>query len=279
MDGTKLSKKIELQLQSEVLTLKSTQKLTPGLATLQVGKDPASSVYVRRKHEACKRVGIQSYQIELPESVSQEELLNQIEQLNRDDKVHGILVQLPLPKQLDSKIVLQSISPQKDVDGFHYINIGRMVADGSGLVPCTPQGVMALLDEYHIDCAGKHAVVVGRSQIVGKPVSQLLLARHSTVTIAHSKTQNLAALCKTADILVAACGQPELVKADWVKPGATVIDVGIHRTAEGKLVGDVLFNEVSKVAGAISPVPGGVGPLTIAMLLKNTLKAAKESHG
>jgi len=278
LDGSTLAKKLEKQIQQDVASFAEKSGVTPGLATVQVGNNPASSVYVGKKHQACKKVGIRSERVELDEDVSQEALLGHVLRLNLDPAIHGILVQLPLPKHLDASMIIQSIDPAKDVDGFHLENVGRLYVDGSGLVPCTPQGVMALLGEYDVPIAGKRAVVVGRSLIVGKPVAQLLLSQNATVTIAHSKSENIRALCKEAQILVVAAGQPEMVRHDWVAPGACVVDVGIHRNSSGKIVGDVNFDEVSQIAGFLSPVPGGVGPLTISMLMQNTLKAARGIH-
>lgn len=253
----------------------------PGLAVVIVGNDPASQVYVANKSRTAKECGFHSEQHNLPEETSQADLLALVERLNRDPAIHGILVQLPLPKQIDAGAVIQAIAPEKDVDGFSYVNVGKLGAGdlATALVPCTPAGSMILLERVAgKDLSGSNAVVVGRSNIVGKPMANLLLAANATVTIAHSRTKNLAALCRTADILVAAVGRPQMIKADWVKPGAVVIDVGINRVpaaAEGKtrLVGDVDYDAASAVAGAITPVPGGVGPMTIAMLMANTITA------
>lgn len=261
----------------------------PGLAVIILGDDPASLVYVGAKAKAAEWCGFLSKKYELPETASDEEVLALVEELNRDESVHGILIQLPLPPQIDSQRVIQSISPSKDVDGFHFSNIGKLTAGRTedALVPCTPLGCMHMIEEVHgQDLAGLCAVVVGRSNIVGKPMASLLLAANATVTIAHSRTPDLPRICAQADILVAAVGSPGLIKADWVKPGATVIDVGINRISapelgDGKtrLVGDVDFESVLITAGAISPVPGGVGPMTIAMLMKNTLRAASLLSG
>ncbi len=253
---------------------------TPGLAVVIVGSDPASQVYVRSKGKMAKEVGFNSFTHELPETTSQDELLALVEQLNNDDAVHGILVQLPLPKHIDEQRVINAISPDKDVDGFHIKNVGKLVIGEEGFVPCTPLGCWLMLKEHVADLSGMNAVVVGRSNIVGKPMALLLLAESCTVTIAHSRTRDLPALCRTADILVAAVGRPEMIKADWIKPGAIVIDVGINRIdaedgGRGRLVGDVDFAAAEAVAGAITPVPGGVGPMTIACLLRNTLQAAR----
>ena len=251
----------------------------PGLVVVRVGEDPASGVYVRNKDRAAREAGFASRTVHLPADTTQAALLDTIAGLNVEDAVDGILVQLPLPGHIAAQAAINAVSPAKDVDGFHPINAGRLAsgqiglaASGGGLVPCTPRGVMHLL--AGVALAGARALVLGRSQIVGRPMAQLLLAADCTVTIAHSRTRDLAAECARADILVAAVGRPEMVRADWVKPGATVIDVGINRLADGRLVGDVAFDEVSAVAGAITPVPGGVGPMTIACLLENTLDAA-----
>lgn len=249
--------------------------VTPHLAVVLVGEDPASQVYVRNKENGCMRAGIRSTVIRLEESCAQETLEETVKRLNADESVHGILVQLPLPRHLDEASVLRLIDPDKDVDGFHAMNSGRLMNGEPGFVPCTPLGVMELLRHYGIDPAGKRAVVIGRSNIVGKPMAMLLLAANATVTICHSRTQNLAEITRQADILVAAVGHANFVTADMVKPGAAVIDVGINRV-DGGLVGDVDFDAVSQVAGYITPVPGGVGQMTIAMLLANTLDAAQK---
>lgn len=251
------------------------QGVTPHLAVVLVGEDPASQVYVRNKENGCKKAGIRSTVIRLEESCTQEALEETVRRLNADESVDGILVQLPLPRHLDEASVLRLIDPDKDVDGFHAMNSGRLMNGQPGFVPCTPLGVMELLRHYGIDPAGKRAVVIGRSNIVGKPMAMLLLAANATVTICHSRTQNLAEITRQADILVAAVGRANFVTADMVKPGAAVIDVGINRV-DGKLVGDVDFDAVSQVAGYITPVPGGVGQMTIAMLLANTLEAAQK---
>ncbi|MEM7084130.1 MAG: bifunctional methylenetetrahydrofolate dehydrogenase/methenyltetrahydrofolate cyclohydrolase FolD [Pseudomonadota bacterium] len=253
---------------------------TPGLAVVIVGSDPASQVYVRSKGKMAKEVGFNSFTHELAEDTSQDALLSLIDQLNNDASVHGILVQLPLPKHLDEQLVINTISPDKDVDGFHINNVGKLVIGDDGFVPCTPLGCWLMVKDHVPDLSGMNAVVVGRSNIVGKPMASLLLAESCTVTIAHSRTRDLPALCRTADILVAAVGRPEMIKADWIKPGAIVIDVGINRIeaqdgGKGRLVGDVDFDAAEAVAGAITPVPGGVGPMTIACLLRNTLQAAR----
>lgn len=246
----------------------------PGLAVVLVGVDPASAVYVRSKGKACREVGIASFEHRLPADTTQARLLSLVHQLNVDPDVDGILVQLPLPCHIDSNAVIASIDPDKDVDGFHPVNAGRLASGLDGFVPCTPLGCLMLLQATRGDLSGLEAVVVGRSNIVGKPMAQLLLGANATVTIAHSRSRDLSALCQRADILVAAVGRPEMIKGHWVKPGATVIDVGINRV-NGKLVGDVAFDEVALHAGAITPVPGGVGPMTIACLLANTLTSAE----
>jgi methylenetetrahydrofolate dehydrogenase (NADP+)/methenyltetrahydrofolate cyclohydrolase len=247
----------------------------PGLAVVLVGSDPASQVYVRNKARTTMQVGMRSFEFLLPAETPEQELLALIAGLNADEHVHGILVQLPLPAQLNTAAVIAAIDPEKDVDGLHVINTGRLAAGLPGLVPCTPLGCVLLLRDALGEMAGLNAVVVGRSNLVGKPVAQLLLQENCTVTIAHSRSGNLAEICRDADILVAAVGRPEMVRGDWIKPGATVIDVGINRIAEKKIVGDVAFNEALGIAGQITPVPGGVGPMTIACLLQNTLTAAK----
>ena len=247
----------------------------PGLAVILVGDDPASHVYVGNKIKACKEAGIESIERKLPADATQDQVRQTIKELNADPKVNGILLQLPTPDHLDSDELIQLIDPRKDVDGLTLPNIGKLVAGLDGLVPCTPQGSLLLIKSVKKDLAGLHAVVIGRSLLFGKPMAQLLLAENCTVTQAHSKTKNLAEVCKQADILVAAVGRAKMVKGDWIKPGAIVIDVGINRMDDGKLCGDVDYAEASKVAGAITPVPGGVGPMTIACLLQNTLKAAK----
>jgi methylenetetrahydrofolate dehydrogenase (NADP+)/methenyltetrahydrofolate cyclohydrolase len=247
----------------------------PGLAVVLVGSDPASQVYVRNKARTTMQVGMRSFEFLLPAETPEQELLALIAGLNADEHVHGILVQLPLPAQLNTAAVIAAIDPEKDVDGLHVINAGRLAAGLPGLVPCTPLGCVLLLRDALGEMAGLNAVVVGRSNLVGKPVAQLLLQENCTVTIAHSRSGNLAEICRDADILVAAVGRPEMVRGDWIKPGATVIDVGINRIAEKKIVGDVAFNEALGIAGQITPVPGGVGPMTIACLLQNTLTAAK----
>jgi methylenetetrahydrofolate dehydrogenase (NADP+)/methenyltetrahydrofolate cyclohydrolase len=245
----------------------------PGLAVVLVGEDPASQIYVRNKGIACETVGMHSKTIRLPQSASQDEVIAAVDELNADDSIHGILVQLPLPGHLDEAAVLARILPQKDVDGFHISNAGKLFSGQAGVVPCTPKGIIHMLKQGGVDLAGKDAVVIGRSNIVGKPAAMLLLNENCTVTICHSRTQNLKEHCRRADILVAAIGKPRFVTADMVKPGAAVVDVGINRV-DGKVVGDVDYEAVSEVAGYITPVPGGVGKLTISMLIENTLEAA-----
>jgi len=281
IDGKALAQELRDSLAVEVAQLREERGITPGLTVILVGEDPASQVYVRNKVRQTKEVGMISNEIRMPADSSQQALLDELDKLNNDPAVHGILVQLPLPKHIDEALIIDTILPEKDVDGFHPMNSGRLCnGDDAALVPCTPQGCVLLAKKHLGDnLSGKHAVVIGRSNIVGKPVSLLLLQESCTVTIAHSRTKDLPALCATADILVAAVGRPQMVKADWVKPGATVIDVGINRIdtedGKGRLVGDVDFADVEPVAEAITPVPGGVGPMTIACLLKNTVEAAR----
>ena len=278
IDGKAFAAELRKKVEAKVATLKSKHGFTPGLAVVLVGNDPASEVYVRNKNKQTAEAGMNSYEFKLPESTSQESLLAKVHELNADDKVDGILVQLPLPKHIDENAVLAAIDPDKDVDGFHVINAGRLATGQAGLVPCTPLGCSLLLKDRLGDLSGKHAVVIGRSNIVGKPMAALLLRENCTVTIAHSRTKNLPEEVKRADIVVAAVGKAEMVKGDWIKPGAIVIDVGINRTSlpdgKTKLVGDVEFETAAKIAGAITPVPGGVGPMTIACLLGNTVTAA-----
>ena len=252
--------------------------MNPGLAVVIVGEDPASEVYVRMKHKACDETGIRSFKHVLPDDTSQDVLLGLVEELNEDDEVHGILVQLPLPDHIDEDAIIETISPAKDVDGFHPENVGRMLIGKETFLPCTPHGCMVLLEEMGVDLKGKEAVVVGRSNIVGKPVAIMLLEKHATVTICHSRTADLAEVVGRADVLVVAVGRPEMVKGDWIKPGAVVIDVGVNRTDDG-LVGDVEFGPAAERAAAITPVPGGVGPMTIAMLLENTVESATRHAG
>lgn len=274
IDGKRIAQGIRSGLAQKILELLAEGKARPGLAVVLVGDNPASRLYVSMKQKACQEVGIYSEEHRLPADTTQDKLLALVDELNHDPKIHGILVQLPLPDHLDEEAVIMRISPDKDVDGFHPINVGRLCIGTKAYVPCTPAGIMRMLDEINFDPAGKKAVVIGRSNIVGKPAAQLLLQRNATVTICHSRTKDLIAECRQADILVAAVGQPEMVKADWVKPGAVVIDVGINRRGK-KTVGDVDFENVKEVAGWITPVPGGVGPMTIAMLLTNTVSAVQ----
>ena len=279
IDGKAFAAKVRAQVAAHVARLKEEHGLTPGLAVVLVGEDPASKVYVSSKGKQTVEVGMNSYEHKLPADTSEAELLALIAKLNADPAVHGILVQLPLPGHLNSDLVINSIDPAKDVDGFHISNVGLLGTGQKSMVPCTPLGCLMMLRDHHGSLSGMNAVVVGRSNIVGKPMAQLLLGDSCTVTIAHSRTKDLAAVCRSADILVAAVGRPEMIPGDWVKPGATVIDVGINRLPDGKLTGDVDFAEAVKVAGAITPVPGGVGPMTIACLLKNTLTAFHARRG
>jgi methylenetetrahydrofolate dehydrogenase (NADP+)/methenyltetrahydrofolate cyclohydrolase len=274
IDGKKISQEIKDELKETVASLKS-QGIEGALAVIQVGADPASSVYVRNKKRACEYIGIRSESYELPEETSEAELLALIEKLNKDPKINGILCQLPVPDHMDEKKILRTIAPEKDVDGFHTQNVGALVVGEQGFVSCTPAGVIQLLKRSGIELAGKNCVVIGRSNIVGKPMALLMLRENATVTIAHSKTQDLPNICRQADILIVAVGRPKMITADYVKPGAVVIDVGIHRQEDGKLCGDVDYAQVEPIAGAITPVPGGVGPMTIAMLMNNCVEAMK----
>lgn len=274
LDGKELSKKRKSELKQEVLRLKDIYNKVPKLAIIMVGNNPASQIYVRNKIKACAFCNIESELIHLEETVTMEELLNIIDKLNNDESVNGIIAQLPLPSHLNEQIVIDSISPNKDVDGFSLVNKGKLFCGIPSFTPATPQGIMTMLEEYNIDPKGKSAVVIGRSNIVGKPMAQLLLNKHATVTICHSRTTNLSEVTKQADILVVAIGKANFVTKDMVKPGATVIDVGINRIND-KLYGDVDFEQVKDVAGYISPVPGGVGPMTITTLLEHTVKAFK----
>ena len=276
IDGKKVSGEIRNRLADEIQELKKKTGKTPGLATVLVGDDPASAVYVRNKNKICGELGFHSFEQKLSADTSEEKLLQLVGELNSNKDVHGILVQLPLPDQIDSEKILQAIDPKKDVDGFHPVNVGKLVVGNALLTPCTPTGIIALLDRYDIEISGKHAVIIGRSNIVGKPVSMLLLHRNATITICHSRTQNLEEVTRSADILVAAVGRANFVTDEMVSEGTVVIDVGINRV-DGKLTGDVDFEPVSKKASHITPVPGGVGPMTIALLMENTLKAFKES--
>ena len=273
IDGKAIAAKVRQKIGETVATLKQ-NGVTPGLAVVLVGDDPASRVYVGMKKKMCVELGMYSADHELPANTSEQELLALIDQLNNDPRVHGILVQLPLPDHIDSDKVLEAISPDKDADGFHPYNVGRLAIGKPTFQPCTPYGVMVMLDEIGYDLKGKDVVVVGRSNIVGKPVALMCLSRHATVTICHSRTKDLAEVVRRADVVIAAVGKPEMVKGDWIKPGAVVIDVGINRVGEKKLVGDVEYAAAAERASAITPVPGGVGPMTIAMLLQNTLESA-----
>ena len=289
IDGKSFAERLRERVASAAARLEADHGVKPGLAVVIVGEDPASQIYVRNKGEQTVAAGMRSDTRRLAETTTQDELLGLIARLNADRGIHGVLVQMPLPAHIDSAAVLDAIDPDKDVDGFHVVNVGRLAVGLPGLVPCTPQGSILLLKDALGDLSGLHAVVVGRSNIVGKPMAQLLLAENCTVTIAHSRTRDLAAVCRQADILVAAVGRPEMIRGDWIKPGATVIDVGINRVpssdparaAEGRtrVVGDVAFKEAEAVAGAITPVPGGVGPMTIACLLANTYVAACRAAG
>jgi methylenetetrahydrofolate dehydrogenase (NADP+)/methenyltetrahydrofolate cyclohydrolase len=281
LDGKTLAQKIQRALKTEIEALAPKIGRSPGLAVLMVGDNPASAVYVRNKEKACEKIGMRSFGKHFPALTTQEELTAVIQELNADPNVDGILVQLPLPKHLDSVALLHTISPEKDADGLHPVNLGHLVRGETGLRSCTPAGVMALLAEYEIEVAGKNAIVIGRSILVGKPLALMLLEKNATVTIAHSRTQNLAELTRQADIVVGAVGQPEMITADMVKPGAIVIDVGINRVVDeagkARLVGDVDFAGVAPISSYITPVPGGIGPMTVAILLQNTVLSYK-SH-
>ncbi|MEZ5815008.1 MAG: bifunctional methylenetetrahydrofolate dehydrogenase/methenyltetrahydrofolate cyclohydrolase FolD [Alphaproteobacteria bacterium] len=274
IDGKAIATSLREELAAEVAQM----DVTPGLAVILVGDDPASQVYVRNKIKACEKAGIKSFESRLPKQASESEIIAEIEAFNDNQQVHGILVQLPLPYPLDGDALIQHIAPEKDVDGLSFINQGKLIAgDDTGLVPCTPQGALRLIQSVEEDLSGKNAVVIGRSLLFGKPMAQLLLAENCTVTTAHSRTRDLEDVCKRADILVAAVGRAKMVKGSWIKQGAIVIDVGINRMDDGTLCGDVDYEAALGVAGAITPVPGGVGPMTIACLLKNTVSAAKRS--
>ena len=274
IDGKSRAAALRHEIAAGIAALKASRNITPGLAVVLVGEDPASQVYVRNKRAACSEVGMNSFEHLKPSSITQQDLIAVVNNLNHDPAIHGILVQLPLPKHIDANAVIDAIHPSKDVDGFHVVNAGKLMVWQKGFIPCTPLGCLLLLKEHIGDLSGKHAVIVGRSNIVGKPMAQLLLHENCTVTICHSRTVDLATETKRADILVAAIGQPNFIKGRWIKEGAVVIDVGINRNVDGKLVGDVDFTAASEIASAITPVPGGVGPMTIACLLKNTLQAA-----
>ena len=278
IDGKELAKKVRLELKDEVEKLKKDDNIHPKLAVIMVGSDPASQIYVRNKSKACDEIGIEFEEFLLDENTTQKELLDLIDRLNENEKVNGILLQSPIPKNLDINEAFRRISPEKDVDGFNPVNVGKLTLGQKGFISCTPFGVIKMLEEYNIDIEGKNAVVLGRSNIVGKPMSQCLLNKNATVTICHSKTKNINDITKNADIIVAAIGKKEFVKGDMVKEGVVVIDVGINRGEDGKLKGDVDFDEVSKKASYITPVPGGVGPMTIAMLMTNVVKAAKDQN-
>lgn len=282
LDGKEFAARVRAKVADHVTLLKEKHSVTPGLAVVLVGEDPASQVYVRSKGKLTVEVGMASFEHKLDADTSEADLLALIARLNADPEVHGILVQLPLPSHLDSDLVINSIDPSKDVDGFHISNVGLLGTGQKSMVPCTPLGCLMLLRDHHGSLSGLNAVVVGRSNIVGKPMAQVLLGDSCTVTIAHSRSKDLPAICQGADILVAAVGRPEMVPGDWIKPGATVIDVGINRIerdGKTKLVGDVHFDSAAQVAGAITPVPGGVGPMTIACLLANTVTATCRAHG
>ncbi len=282
IDGKAFAAKIRAEVAQECAAFRAQTGVQPGLAVVLVGNDAASEVYVRNKGIQAKEAGFNSLEYRLPAETTQSELLAQVAALNADPQVHGILVQLPLPAHLDADAVLNAIAPDKDVDGFHPVNVGRLWTGNPVSIPCTPLGCALILKDRLGDLSGKRAIVIGRSNIVGKPMAALLLAANATVTIAHSRTADLAARCREADIVIAAVGKPELVRGDWLKAGATVLDVGINRIAEGektRLVGDVHFASAAAVAGAITPVPGGIGPMTIACLLRNTLACAKALHG
>ncbi len=278
INGKEISAKVKAEVKSEILSLKE-KGIQAGLAVVIVGNNPASRVYVNSKKKACEEVGINSYEYALPEETTQDELIKLVEELNADEKVDGILVQLPLPEHIDENAIINAISPQKDVDAFHPFNVGKIMIGEYNFLPCTPAGVMELIKSAGIELSGKDCVVIGRSNIVGKPMAMLLLHENATVTICHSKTRDLKGICSKADVIVAAVGRANFVTADMVKDGAVVIDVGINRLSDGKLCGDVDFENVKEKAGYITPVPGGVGPMTIAMLMKNTLTSAKLKAG
>ncbi|MGG0238517.1 bifunctional methylenetetrahydrofolate dehydrogenase/methenyltetrahydrofolate cyclohydrolase FolD [Bacillus rhizoplanae] len=274
--GNEVAEKKRAQLKEKVAELKE-QGIVPGLAVILVGDDPASHSYVKGKEKGCEQVGIYSELITFPDTITQDRLLAEIDRLNNDDRIHGILVQLPLPNHIEEKAIIEKISPEKDVDGFHPISIGRMMTGQDTFLPCTPHGILELVKETNLDITGKHVVVIGRSNIVGKPVGQLFLNENATVTYCHSKTANIKELTKLADILIVAVGRAKMVTADYVKEGAVVIDVGVNRLDTGKLCGDVDFDDVLNVAGYITPVPKGVGPMTITMLLENTVLSAERA--
>ena len=277
IDGKKIAETLRQKLKKEIIEIKSSFKSVPGLTVILIGEDPASKIYVKNKEKFSKEIGINSEVIKYPENIEEKEVLSKIIELNKNKKVSGILVQLPLPKHINKQKVIETILPEKDVDGFHPINVGNLSSGYESKIPCTPLGCFILLKEVEKNLSGKHAVVIGRSNLNGKPMSQLLLKENCTVTITHSKTKDLKSQCNKADIIIAAVGKPKLVKGDWVKKNAIVIDVGINKTTDG-IVGDVDFNEVSKIAKAITPVPGGVGPMTIACLLRNTVECFKRAN-
>ena len=275
INGKAVSENLRSDIRRSVEEFVSKTNVHPSLAVIVVGNDPASAIYVRNKHKACLDVGIESYQIEYPEGISEEELLRKIDELNNDKRISGILVQLPLPENISEQRVIERIAPIKDVDAFHPVNVGKITIGNYDFLPCTPAGIIALMDHYGIDATGKRCVVIGRSNIVGKPMALLMTERNATVTLCHSKTRDLESICREADIIIVAIGRAEFLKGHMVKDGAVVIDVGINRLDNGRLVGDVAFDEVSAKASMITPVPGGVGPMTITTLLKNTLLAAQ----
>lgn len=277
MDGKVLAQKMQSELTIKVQQLKQEKGIVPGLVVILVGDNPASQVYVRNKERAALAAGFKSETVRLSESICQEELIAIIERYNEDDTIHGILVQLPLPNHINDKKIILAIDPKKDVDGFHPMNTGHLWSGRPLMVPCTPAGIVEMLREYEVDLEGKHAVIIGRSNIVGKPMAQLLLDKNATVTLTHSRTRHLEDVCRHADVLIVAIGQGHFVTKDFVKEGAVVIDVGMNRDDNGKLIGDVAFDEVSQVASKITPVPGGVGPMTITMLLEQTYQAALRS--
>jgi methylenetetrahydrofolate dehydrogenase (NADP+)/methenyltetrahydrofolate cyclohydrolase len=277
IDGKKIAQEIRSEVKAAVVRLKEETGIAPGLAVVLVGDDPASKIYLRHKENACKEAGFLSQEFKLPRDTREDELLTIIHRLNHDESIHGILVQLPIPRQINTATIIEAIDPHKDIDGFHPFNLGRIFTGNPYHMACTPKGILEILDYYSITIEGKEAVIVGRSNIVGKPLALMLLNRHATITVCHTRTRELPEVTKRADILIAAAGRPEMIGVDMVKDGAVVIDVGVNRFDDGRLVGDVAFSEVLKKASYITPVPGGVGPMTIAMLLVNTLKAASYS--
>ncbi|MGT2948803.1 bifunctional methylenetetrahydrofolate dehydrogenase/methenyltetrahydrofolate cyclohydrolase [Streptococcus devriesei] len=279
IDGKALAQQMQTQLAEKVARMQEKYNLVPGLAVILVGDDPASQVYVRNKERAAKKAGFKSETVRLSDAISEEELIDVIDNYNQDSSIHGILVQLPLPAHINDKKIILAIDPHKDVDGFHPMNTGHLWSGRPVMVPCTPAGIMEMLSAYQVDLEGKHAVIIGRSNIVGKPMAQLLLDKNATVTLTHSRTRHLPQVAKQADVLIVAIGQGNFVTKDFVKDGAVVIDVGMNRDDDGKLVGDVKFSEVAQAASLITPVPGGVGPMTITMLLEQTYQAALRSVG